>query len=432
MSPAPTARARPSPSCARSWKPRACACTSTPRRIWCASTSASGSARRAAARWSTTTSSPTRSRNASAPMPASRSRVFEITTAAAFLLFARHPADVLLLEVGLGGRLDATNVIEQPLASVDHAGVDATTPSISATRIEKIAAEKAGILKRGVPAVDRAAAARGARRDRARRPRASRAPLHVAGEHWTVDARSAAGWSIRTRTACSICRAPRLFGPAPVRQCRRRDRGAARAPGLTLAAGGLRGGHRARPNGRRACSGSPHGKLVGARCRPAASSGSTAATTPTAAARSPPRSADLEERVSRPLVLIVGMLATKDARRLPAAISPGWRGASIAVPIPDQEKSVPAGRHRRRRARAPASRRKRATSIDEALAAVARLELRSAAAHPDHRLALSRRRGARRERHAAGVKRSKRKRPADEAPAIRRAYRFAAAVRPRR
>src|SRR5215217_4709551 len=53
--------------------------------------------------------------------------VFEITTAAGLLLFSRNPADVLLLEVGLGGRLDATNVIERPLASIitpislDHA-----------------------------------------------------------------------------------------------------------------------------------------------------------------------------------------------------------------------------------------------------------------------------------------------------------------------
>src|SRR5215471_19815735 len=44
--------------------------------------------------------------------------VFEIETAAAFVLFANNPADVLLLEVGLGGRLDATNVVPQPLASV--------------------------------------------------------------------------------------------------------------------------------------------------------------------------------------------------------------------------------------------------------------------------------------------------------------------------
>jgi len=44
--------------------------------------------------------------------------IFEIETAAAFCLFARHPADVVLLEVGLGGRLDATNVIDAPLGTV--------------------------------------------------------------------------------------------------------------------------------------------------------------------------------------------------------------------------------------------------------------------------------------------------------------------------
>jgi len=78
--------------------------------------------------------------------------VFEIETAAAFLLFTRHPADFLLLEVGLGGRLDATNVMDKPLASVitrvslDHRDFLGDT-------IESIAAEKAGILKPGVPAV---------------------------------------------------------------------------------------------------------------------------------------------------------------------------------------------------------------------------------------------------------------------------------------
>jgi dihydrofolate synthase / folylpolyglutamate synthase len=77
---------------------------------------------------------------------------FEITTAAAFLAFAENPADVLLLEVGLGGRLDATNVIARPAltiitpVSMDHAEKLGTT-------LELIAAEKAGILKRGVMAV---------------------------------------------------------------------------------------------------------------------------------------------------------------------------------------------------------------------------------------------------------------------------------------
>lgn len=78
--------------------------------------------------------------------------VFEITTAAALLIFAEASADVLLLETGLGGRLDATNVIDAPAAAVitpighDHADYLGDT-------IAAIASEKAGILKRGSPAV---------------------------------------------------------------------------------------------------------------------------------------------------------------------------------------------------------------------------------------------------------------------------------------
>lgn len=77
---------------------------------------------------------------------------FEITTAAAFLAFSRIPADVTLLEVGLGGRFDATNVIDEPKVcvitpvSLDH-------QSFLGDTVEEIAAEKAGILKRGVPAI---------------------------------------------------------------------------------------------------------------------------------------------------------------------------------------------------------------------------------------------------------------------------------------
>ncbi|MGV6871148.1 bifunctional folylpolyglutamate synthase/dihydrofolate synthase [Pseudochelatococcus sp. B33] len=77
---------------------------------------------------------------------------FEMTTAAALVLFAAHPADVLLLEVGLGGRLDTTNVIAEPAAAVvtpvslDHA-------DFLGDRVTLIAKEKAGIFKRGAPAV---------------------------------------------------------------------------------------------------------------------------------------------------------------------------------------------------------------------------------------------------------------------------------------
>ena len=77
---------------------------------------------------------------------------FEITTAAAFLAFARVPADVVLLETGLGGRLDATNLLRHPAAtaitpiSLDHQAFLGDT-------IPAIAGEKAGILKPGVPAI---------------------------------------------------------------------------------------------------------------------------------------------------------------------------------------------------------------------------------------------------------------------------------------
>lgn len=77
---------------------------------------------------------------------------FEITTAAAILAFAERPADAVVLEVGLGGRLDTTNVVARPAVtvitpiSIDHA------ERLGGT-LEAIAAEKAGILKRGAPAV---------------------------------------------------------------------------------------------------------------------------------------------------------------------------------------------------------------------------------------------------------------------------------------
>src|SRR5581483_10756450 len=78
--------------------------------------------------------------------------LFEIETAAAFDLFARHPADAVLLEVGLGGRLDATNVIGRPAACViSSVGIDHI--EFLGPTLRSSAAEKAGIIKRGVPVI---------------------------------------------------------------------------------------------------------------------------------------------------------------------------------------------------------------------------------------------------------------------------------------
>ena len=76
---------------------------------------------------------------------------FEITTVAAFLAFARVPADIAIIEVGMGGRLDTTNVIDPILSAITPIGYDHT--GFLGDTLEKIAGEKAGILKYAVPAV---------------------------------------------------------------------------------------------------------------------------------------------------------------------------------------------------------------------------------------------------------------------------------------
>jgi len=85
--------------------------------------------------------------NAGAPIPQ-----FELTTSAAFKLFAETPADYLLLEVGLGGDFDSTNVIDHPLGTI-ITPVDFDHQKWLGYTIAEIASHKAGILKRGAPAV---------------------------------------------------------------------------------------------------------------------------------------------------------------------------------------------------------------------------------------------------------------------------------------
>jgi dihydrofolate synthase/folylpolyglutamate synthase len=269
--------------------------------------------------------------NAGAPIT-----VFEITTAAGLLLFARHPADVLLLEVGLGGRLDATNVIDNPLATIiTRVSIDHT--DFLGDSLEKIAAEKAGILKRGVPAVI-AAQSRDALAVIERQAAKVHAPLKIAGEDWT--ATEERGRLVYQDEAGLLdLPPPRLYGRhqfenaglaiAALRTIKQFgiaaaafDTGMAKAdwparlhrlghgPLVDLAPAGselwLDGGHN--PDGGRAI----------------------------AAAL-----ADLEDRVSRPLVLIVGMLANKDCEGFLSNFA-GLARRTIAVPVPGVEKGLSA------------------------------------------------------------------------------------------
>ena len=267
--------------------------------------------------------------NAGAPIT-----VFEITTAAGLSIFARHPADILLLEVGLGGRLDATNVIENPLASVvTRISVDHT--DFLGDSIETIATEKAGILKRGVPAVI-ASQHRVALAALERQAGRLGVPLKIAGADWTAT-EERGRLVYQDESGLLDLPAPRLYGRhqfenaglaiAVLRTVRQfAISGAAFEAGMTKAEWPARlqrlsqgqltelvpsgselwldGGHN--PDG---------GRAVAAAL------------------------ADLEERVSRPLVLIVGMLATKDCEGFLRNFA-GLARRLIAIPVPGVEKGM--------------------------------------------------------------------------------------------
>jgi dihydrofolate synthase/folylpolyglutamate synthase len=259
--------------------------------------------------------------------------VFEIETAAAFLLFTRHPADFLLLEVGLGGRLDATNVVETPLASVitrislDHREFLGDT-------IESIAAEKAGILKPGVPAVI-ASQTREALAVIERQAARVKAPLCIAGENWTAT-EERGRLVYQDDDGLLDLPAPRLYGRHQFENAGSAIAtlrvGGLKLPAASFEQGMLRVDWPARmqrlSQGRLA-------PLLPAESELWLDGGHNADGGRTIAAAL----ADLEERVSRPLILIVGMLSTKDAEGFLRNFT-GLARRVITVPI-HQDKALP-------------------------------------------------------------------------------------------
>jgi dihydrofolate synthase/folylpolyglutamate synthase len=282
--------------------------------------------------------------------------LFEITTAAGLLLFARNPADVLLLEVGLGGRLDATNVVDRPLASVitpvsfDHAEHLGDT-------VGKIAAEKAGILKPGVPAIV-AAQPREALAVIERQAARIKAPIKIAGEDWT--ATEERGRLVYQDDAGLLdLPAPKLYGRHQFENA-----------GVAIAALRAITDSVFRRSGDRLAAENAS-NAISLKVPPAAfEAGIAKADWPARmqrlsqgrlAAQSPPGSelwldgghnadggraianalADLEERVSRPLVLVIGMLATKDCESFLRNFT-GLARRIVAVPIPHQANTLAA------------------------------------------------------------------------------------------
>ncbi|MDB5619794.1 MAG: FolC bifunctional protein [Tardiphaga sp.] len=256
--------------------------------------------------------------------------LFEVETAAAFTLFAKHPADVVLLEVGLGGRLDATNVIEKPAACVlTPVGIDHT--DFLGDTLLKIAAEKAGIIKRRAPVIsaEQSPEATAVIEQTARKLHAA---THFAGQEWHVGVEHGRLVYQDDRGLMDLA-APRLFG--------RHQFGNAGLAIATLRAINLfridvaayeTGVARAEWPARMQRLSS--GKLV--EIAPKESEiwldgGHNADGGRVVAAAL----GDLEERVSRPLVVIAGMMANKDAIGFLANFA-GLTRHIIAVQIPDR------------------------------------------------------------------------------------------------
>lgn len=262
--------------------------------------------------------------------------VFEITTAAGMLLFSRHEADALVLEVGLGGRLDATNVIEAPIASVitrisiDH--TDFLGPTLA-----DIAGEKAGIIKRGVPAIV-AAQHRDALTVIERQAARMSAPLHIAGEDFTAT-EERGRLVYQDDNGLLDLPPPRLYGRhqyenagLAIATLRMIDR--FRIPQAAYETGIAKADWPARMNRL------TQGKLVDL-APPGSEVWLDGGHNPDGGRAVAAAFADLEERVSRPLVMIVGMLASKDCEGFLRNFT-GLARRMIAVPVPGAEKSVSA------------------------------------------------------------------------------------------
>ncbi len=260
--------------------------------------------------------------NADTPIPQ-----FEITTAAALKLFADHPADIALLEVGLGGRYDATNVIANPLVaaitpiSMDHEKFFGDT-------IEGIAGEKAGIIKRDRPVIvapQREEALDVIEAEAARLG----APVFLANREWI--AHSERGRLVyQDIDGLLDLPAPRLIGRhqftnAGVAIAALRQAGLG-VPTAAIEAGLVDVDWPARMQ--RLTT----GRLV-ARTRADAEIWLDGGHNPGAGQVIAEAMADLEERVARPLIMICGMLNTKD----PVGFFQPFAGLALrvyTVPVP--------------------------------------------------------------------------------------------------
>ncbi len=262
---------------------------------------------------------------------------FEITTAAAFLAFSRHPADALVLEVGLGGKYDATNVIAKPAVSViTPVGLD--HQEFLGSEIAGIAAEKAGIIKKNCPVVSGVQGDE-AREIIARRAEALAAPAWFFGENFFAHAEHGR-MVYQDDDGLLDLPLPKLPGPHQIEN-------AATAIAALRHADRFWVSERAVEQGLRSVEWPARlqrltrGPLV-ALMPPRSELWLDGGHNPHAALAIARAMADFEERAPKPLYLICGMLKTKDTR----GFFEPFRGLArhvTTVTIPDEDASRGAG-----------------------------------------------------------------------------------------
>lgn len=259
---------------------------------------------------------------------------FEVTTAAAFLAFARTPAAATIVEVGLGGRLDATNVIAAPaVTGIAALGLD--HQAFLGDRLADIAAEKAGIAKPGVPLVTMDYA-RPLRARIAAAAKEAGAPVFARGQAWTSET---ARTTMRYRDEGFevVTHRPRLVGPHQSRN-------------LALAIAMLR--HQAAVNVPEAAMRAAADWATWPARMHRMAAGPLAALLPVGTelwldgAHNPSAAVPVSRALrtiaqGRPVTLVAGFLANKDAAGVLAALSPVVRHV-VAVPVPGHAFHPPA------------------------------------------------------------------------------------------
>jgi dihydrofolate synthase/folylpolyglutamate synthase len=261
---------------------------------------------------------------------------FEITTAAAFLAFSRTPADYLLLEVGLGGRLDATNVIDRPAVSVITT-IDYDHQQYLGDTLALIAGEKAGIMKRGCPVVI------GAQPDAAREVlvRAAerlRCPMAVANQDWQA-------FEQHGRLVFQD-EAGLLDLPLPQLRGRHQIDNAGNAIAALRLIGDARIGEAHMAEGLKSASWPARMQRLGTGALSAlvpadAELWLDGGHNPSAGRVLAQAFSDLNDRHSRPLVLVWGMLNSKDAGRFIESFA-GIAARVVTLTIPDEENALTA------------------------------------------------------------------------------------------